>query len=190
MIETDVLIVGAGPAGLATAIALKRGAKASGNAASAPRVMVLDKGRRVGSHVLSGAIVDPSGFEGLLTAEEIASLPFEAHVAKESFRTLLGPHLSLKVPWVPPMMSSKSFPVGSLTKMVQALADIAMREGVEIYTGYAVTELIEEGGAVVGARTGEKGLDKTGARRANYLPSEEIRARTTVLAEGGCGILT
>ena len=59
MIETDILIVGAGPAGLATAIALKRGAKQMGGDAAAPRVMVLDKGRRVGSHVLSGAIIDP-----------------------------------------------------------------------------------------------------------------------------------
>ena len=116
MIETDVLIVGAGPAGLATAIALKRGAKARGEAPSARRVMVLDKGRRVGSHVLSGAIIDPSGFQGLLTEEEIAKLPIEAHIVKESFRTLLTRRFSLKVPWVPPMMSSKGFPTRMLSR--------------------------------------------------------------------------
>ena len=190
MIETDVLIVGAGPAGLAAAIALKRGAKERGDDAAALRVMVLDKGRRVGSHVLSGAIIDPSGFTGLLTDEEIAKLPVEAHVVKESFRTLLGRTCSMKVPWVPPLMSSKGYPVVSLTKVVQYLGGIAEREGVEIYTGYAVTELIEENGIVVGARTGEKGVDKTGAKKPNYLAPEEIRAKTVVLAEGGCGILT
>ena len=73
MIETDILIVGAGPAGLATAIALLR--KAKGNK---PRVVVLDKGRSPGSHVLSGAIVDPSGLRTLLTDEEIAQMPCEA----------------------------------------------------------------------------------------------------------------
>ena len=189
MIETDVLIVGAGPAGLATAIALKRGAKERGGDA-AMRVVVLDKGRRVGSHVLSGAIIDPSGFKGLLTDEEISKLPVEAHVVKESFRTLLSRGWSMRIPWVPPMMSSKGYPVGSLTKVVQYLGGIAEKEGVEIYTGYAVTGLIEENGVVVGARTGEKGLDKTGAKKSNYLASEEIRAKTVVLAEGGCGILT
>ena len=116
MIETDVLIVGAGPAGLAAAIALKRGAKERGRDAAAPRVMVLDKGHRVGSHVLSGAIIDPSGFTGLLTDDEIAKLPVEAHVVKESFRTLLGRKCSMRVPWVPPLMSSKGYPVASLTK--------------------------------------------------------------------------
>ena len=190
MIETDILIVGAGPAGLAAAIALKRGTKERGGDAAALRVMVLDKGRRVGSHVLSGAIIDPSGFQGLLTEEEIAKLPVEAHVVKESFRTLLGQKCSVKVPWVPPLMSSKGYPVGSLTKIVQYLGGIAAKEGVEIYTGYAVTELIEENGVVVGARTGAKGIDKTGAKKSNYLAPEEIRAKTVVLAEGGSGILT
>ena len=125
MIETDVLIVGAGPAGLAAAIALKRGAKANGDVAS-PRVIVLDKGRSVGSHVLSGAIIDPSGFVGLLTDDEIDRLPTEAHVVKESFRTLLSRGASVKIPWVPPMMSSKGYPVASLTKMTQYLAQIAV----------------------------------------------------------------
>ena len=96
MIETDVLVVGAGPAGLAAAIALKRGSKKRGDVKS-PRVVVLEKGRSIGSHVLSGAIIDPSGFEGLLTADEIEKLPVEAKVVKESFRraTLLPVTLTM-----------------------------------------------------------------------------------------------
>jgi len=183
MIETDVLVVGAGPAGLATALKLKRTKPES-------RVLVLDKGRSPGSHVLSGAIVDPSGFKGLLTEEEIARFPSEAKVVKESFRNLLTKTLSVRIPWVPPMMSSKGFPVCSLTKATAWLCELARRAGVEVYTGFAVTALVEENGRIVGARTGEKGLDKEGKRKPNHLPGEEIRARVVVLAEGGCGILT
>ena len=183
MIETDVLVVGAGPAGLATAIALKR--RGFGG-----RVVVVDKGRSVGSHVLSGAVMDPSGFEGLLTDEELSKLPVEAHVKRESFRFILGQGVSVRIPWVPPMMQAEGFPVGSLTKVVQYLASVAMKLGVEIYTGYAITGLVEEDGVVVGARTGEKGVDLLGKRKTNYLASEEIRAKVTVLAEGGAGILT
>ena len=182
-IETDVLVVGAGPAGLATAIALKRKGFQG-------RVLVVDKGRSPGSHVLSGAVMDPSGFEGLLTDDEIAKLPVDAQVTGESFRFIFGAGASMKIPWVPPMMQAKGFPVGSLTKVVQYLAKIAQGLGVEIYTGYAITELIEERGAVVGARTGEKGWDADGRKKPNYLASEEIRAKVTVLAEGGAGILT
>ncbi|MGN0846277.1 MAG: 4Fe-4S dicluster domain-containing protein, partial [Kiritimatiellia bacterium] len=174
-----------GPAGLATAISLLRGA--SGRK---PRVVVLDKGRSPGSHVLSGAIVDPSGLRDLLTEEELASLPCEAKVVRESFRCLFTSRASVKIPWVPPMMSSKGFPVVSLTKVTAWLCRIAQKEGAEVYTGFAVASLIEENGRIVGARTGEKGLDKDGKRKSNYLPAEEIRAKTVVLAEGGCGILT
>ena len=99
MIETDILIVGAGPAGLATAIALLR--KAKGNK---PRVVVLDKGRSPGSHVLSGAIVDPSGRRALLTDEEIAQMPCEAKVCRESFRCNFTSKLSIKIPWVPALL--------------------------------------------------------------------------------------
>ena len=186
MIETDVLVVGAGPAGLATAIALLRKADEK----KKPRVVVLDKGRSPGSHVLSGAIVDPSGFKGLLTDEEIATFPCEAKVVKESFRCNVTSGFSVKIPWVPPMMSSKGFPVVSLTKVVAWLTEVARKAGAEVYTGYAVTELVEEDGRVVGARTGAKGLAADGSKKANYLAPEEIRAKVVVLAEGGWGVLT
>lgn len=182
-IETDVLIVGAGPAGLASAISLKRRGYTG-------RVVVVDKGRSPGSHVLSGAVMDPSGFRELLTEDEIAKLPVEAHVNRESFRFIFGAGASMPIPWVPPMMQAKGYPVGSLTKVVQHLTKIALGLGAEVYSGYAITELLEEDGVVVGARTGEKGLDSQGEPKSNHLPSEEIRAKVTVLAEGGAGILT
>ena len=184
-INTDVLVVGAGPAGLATAISIKR--RSGGEKL---RVLVLDKSKSDGGHVLSGAIIDPSGFKGLLSEEEIAKLPVEAHDSKESFRAILSEKCSIRIPWVPPMMSSHGYPVCSLTKVTQYLASLARKAGVEVFTGYAVTELIEKDGRVVGARTGAKGVDKEGAKKSNYLPPEEISARVTVLAEGGCGILT
>jgi len=183
MIETDVLVIGAGPAGLATAIKIKR---ENANI----KVLVLDKGRSPGSHVLSGAIIDPKGFDGLLTPEELEKLPCEAKVVKESFRCIMTEKCSIKIPWVPPLMSSKGFPVCSLTKVAAYLCEIARRLGADVHTGYAVTELIEENGRVVGARTGQKGLGKDGSRKSNHLPSEEIRAKFVVLAEGGSGILT
>ena len=183
MIETDVLVVGAGPAGLATAISLKRGGHAG-------RVVVVDKGRSPGSHVLSGAVMDPAGFRDLLTDEEIAGLPVTAHVTRESFRFILGAGASVKIPWVPPMMRAKGYPVGSLTQVVRYLTALARRLGVEVYTGYAVAELVTRDGVVVGARTGAKGVGADGRPKANHLASEEIRARVTVLAEGGAGVLT
>jgi len=186
---TDILCVGAGIASLSTALSLLRTLKAKGG--PLPRVTIVEKGRSVGNHVLSGAVIDPEGFEGLLSAEEIAKMPIEARVSKESFHMLFDEKAAMKIPWVPPMMQAHKFPVGSLTKLTQYFAQLCEREGAEIYTGFAVTELIEDSkGRVIGARTGAKGLDHEGKEKSNYLPGEEIYAKAVVLGEGACGILT
>jgi len=191
-IETDILCIGAGVASLSTALALMRGLKAK-KCEKLPRVMVIDKGRNVGSHVLSGAVIDMSGFEGLLTAEEIEKMPVEARVngKKESFHMLFNEKSSMKIPWMPPMMQAHGYPVGSLTKLAQYLAGLCEKEGAKVYPGFAAVELVEDKtGRVIGARTGEKGLDHEGRKKSNYLPSETVYAKAVVLGEGASGILT
>lgn len=188
-IQTDIVCVGAGVASLSTTLALLRNFKAQGK--TAPRVVVIEKGRNIGSHVLSGAVIDMSGFEGLLTEEEIAKMPVEARVSKESFHMLFNPKSAMKIPWVPPMMQAHNFPVGSLTKLTAYLAQLCEQEGAEIYTGFAVTELIEDrSGRVIGVRTGDKGVDHNGVKKSNFTAGEEVYAKVVVLGEGACGILT
>ena len=133
VIETDVLCIGAGVASLSTALVLLRRLKAKG-AEKLPRVIILEKGRNIGSHILSGAVIDPSGFEGVLTPEEIEKIPIPTKVKKESFQ-MLTEHSSMPIPWMPRMMHTEGFPVGSLTKFVIYLANLCEQEGAEIYTG-------------------------------------------------------
>ncbi|MDD3545764.1 MAG: electron transfer flavoprotein-ubiquinone oxidoreductase [Kiritimatiellae bacterium] len=188
-INTDILCVGAGVASLSTALALLRALKAQGKAA--PRVTVIDKGRGVGSHVLSGAVIDMSGFDGLLTEAEIGKIPVEARVDKEAFHMLFNAKRAMGIPWVPPLMQARGYPVGSLTKLTQYLAQLCEKEGAEVYTGFAAVELIEDAkGRVIGVRTGDKGVDRDGKPKSNFTPGEEILAKVVVLGEGACGILT
>ncbi len=188
-IQTDILCVGAGVASLSTALALLRTLKAQGK--SVPRVTVIDKGRNIGSHVLSGAVIDMSGFAGLLTEEEIGKMPVEAHVSKEAFHMFFDAKHAMRIPWVPPMMQAHGYPVGSLTRLTQYLAQLCEKEGAEVYTGFAAVELIEDAkGRVIGVRTGDKGVDRDGKPQTNFTAGEEIYAKVVVLGEGGCGILT
>jgi len=188
-IHTDILCVGAGIASLTTALALLRTLKAQGKAA--PRITIIDKGRSVGSHVLSGAVIDMSGFAGLLTEEEIEKMPVEARVSKEAFHMLFDAKRGMRIPWVPPMMQAHGYPVGSLTKLTQYVAQLCEKEGAEVYTGFAATELLENSrGRVIGVKIGDKGVDSEGKPKSNYLPGENIFAKVVVLGEGACGILT
>lgn len=189
VIQTDILCVGAGIASLSTALALLRTLKAQGK--KLPRVTIIEKGRSVGSHVLSGAVIDPEGFVGLLTEGEFAKMPVEARVGKEAFHMLFDERRAMEIPWVPPMMRAHGFPVGSLTKLTQYFAQLCEKEGAEIYTGFAAVELVEDSsGRVIGVRTGDKGVGRDGKPKSNYTPGDEIHAKAVVLGEGACGILT
>lgn len=188
-IQTDILCVGAGVASLSTALTLVRMLKAQGK--PVPRVTVLEKGRNIGNHVLSGAVIDPSGFAGVLTDEEVEKMPVEARVGVESFHMLFNERKSMSIPWVPPMMQAHDYPVGSLTKLTQYMAQLCEKEGIEVYPGFAVVELLENSrGRIIGAKTGAKGVDRNGEPKSNHLPGEEIHAKVVVLGEGACGILT
>jgi electron-transferring-flavoprotein dehydrogenase len=188
-IHTDILCVGAGIASLSTALALLRTLKAQGK--PVPRVTIIDKGRSVGSHVLSGAVIDPSGFKGLLTDEEYNKMPVEARVSKEAFHMLFDAKHAMKIPWVPPLMRAHGYPVGSLTKLTQYFAQLCEKEGAEVYTGFAATELLEDSrGRVIGVKIGDKGVDCKGKPKSNFTRGEAILAKAVVLGEGACGILT
>ncbi len=189
-IETDILCIGAGVASLATALQLMRTLKQQ-NVSPLPKVMVLEKGRAIGNHVLSGAVMDPSGLKALLTAEEYEKLPVESTVRKESFAMLLK-RSTIKVPWVPPLMQAHGYPLVSLTKVTRYLAELCEKEGIAIYPGFAASELLfdADGKRVVGVQIGAKGVDRDGKPKSNYLAPEKVLAKTVVLGEGGCGILT
>lgn len=186
-IETDIVCVGAGVAALATVLRLLRRAQEAGVAA--PRVMVLEKGRYVGAHVLSGAVLDPAPLAALLTLEERARMPVLCHVVKERFYRLTSRH-AVPIPFVPPAMRAKGMPLISLSSFTKFLGDLCEDAGAEIYTEMTAVELLEEHGRIVGVRVGDKGVDKDGTPKASFEPGPEVRAKAVVLGEGACGVLT
>jgi electron-transferring-flavoprotein dehydrogenase len=188
--EFDVVIVGAGPAGLAAAIRLKQLAADSGREVS---VVVVEKGAEVGAHILSGAVVDPVGLDRLLPdwrADETA--PLKTKVSEDRFY-LLGAKSAVAVPnfLMPPLMSNHGCYIVSLGNVCRWLAQQAEALGVEIYPGFAANELLYgESGAVAGVATGDMGIGKDGQPTANYTRGMELRAAYTLFAEGARGQLS
>lgn len=174
----DIVIVGAGPAGLAAAIRLGEGGRS---------VCVLEKGAAVGAHILSGAVMDPSGLDDLFPGgvDEELGTP----VARESmlFLTETG-FRSLPVPAA---LDQKGGVIISLGRLCRWLAGRAEALGVEIFPGFAAVDAVwDDQGAVCGVVTGEMGRDRDGEPTARYQPGVEVRARQTILAEGARGSLT
>jgi electron-transferring-flavoprotein dehydrogenase len=180
--EFDVVIVGAGPSGLAAAIRLKQ-------LAPEAAVCVVEKGGEVGAHILSGAIIEPRALDELLPDwREAGDLPEMTPAGTDRF-LYLTPVADIRLP-TPPTMHNEGNYITSLGNVVRWLGAQAEALGVEIYPGFAASEVLVEEGRVVGIATGDMGVTREGEQGPNYAPGMELRARYTIFAEGCRGSLT
>ncbi|HJV30508.1 MAG TPA: electron-transfer flavoprotein:ubiquinone oxidoreductase [Gaiellaceae bacterium] len=191
-IDVGVLIVGAGPAGLACAIRLgqllEEAPELRGRLGEVP-VAVLDKGKQPGSHLLSGAVVNPRGLRRLFRGrKQLAELPLYGPVEGESVYFLTAGS-AFRIP-TPPTMKNDGNWVASLSELGRWLAAQAEEGGSMILPETAATKLLVDHGRVVGVRTGNKGLGRDGEPLPNFEPGSDLAARVTVLAEGTQGHLT
>jgi electron-transferring-flavoprotein dehydrogenase len=185
-LEVDVAIVGAGPAGLSAALRLGQLAAQAGKE---PNVVVLEKGLAVGSHAISGALLDPQGLRELLPDYGQKEPPFEAPVSGDDVYYLTSSG-NFKFPFLPAALQNHGNYVISVGKFTRWLSELVEETGVEVFTGFPGAELLYDGGKVIGVRTGDRGLDKHGEKKPNYEPGVDIEAKVTILAEGSRGSLT
>lgn len=184
----DVLIVGAGPAGLAAAIRAKQLAAAAGKELS---VCVLEKGAQVGAHILSGAVIDPIALNELIPDWRERGAPVLTEVSEDRF-LMFTESGGWRVPprLIPPLMRNHGNYIVSLGKLCVWLAEQAESLGVEIYSGFAAAELLyREDGGLKGIVTGDLGIAKNGGRKPGYAPGMELHAKYTLIAEGARGSL-
>lgn len=186
----DIVIVGAGPAGLSSAIRLKQLANDAGRDLS---VCVLEKGSEVGAHILSGAVIDPRSLDELLPEWRSMGCPLAHTPVTENHHWVLTEGKKIEFPHflLPPFMNNKGTYTGSLGSLTRWLAEQAEGLGVEIFPGFAAAEVLyDENGAVKGVATGDMGITRDGEQGPGYAPGLELHARYTLFAEGARGHLT
>ncbi|WP_109806834.1 electron transfer flavoprotein-ubiquinone oxidoreductase [Sphingosinithalassobacter portus] len=186
----DVVIVGAGPAGLSAAIRLKQLANEAGSELS---VCILEKGSEVGAHILSGAVIDPKSLDELLPTWRDDGCPLAQTPVTENIHWHLSAKHKSSMPnfMIPPFMNNKGTYTGSLGNLCRWLAGKAEELGVEIFPGFAAAEILfNDDGSVKGVATGDMGVARDGEHKPDYQPGLELHARYTLFGEGCRGHLS
>ena len=189
IMEFDVVIVGAGPAGLAAAIRLKQLGAETGKDVS---VVVLEKGSQVGAHILSGAVIDPVALDRLLPQWREQDSPLQTQVSEDRFYYLTeNSGIGFPSFLMPPLMSNHGCYIGSLGSLCRWLGEQAEALGVEIYPGISVIDaMFGPNGEVEGVITGDMGVARDGTHKDSYTPGIALTGKYTLLAEGARGSLT
>jgi len=196
-LEVDVLFVGAGPASLSGALHLSRLIQQHNDAIQSGgegkklddlTFLVVEKGKEIGSHALSGAVIDPRAFDELLSGLD-ETPPYDSSVSEDALYLLTGQG-SFRVPVTPPPLRNHGYQVASLGKLVRWMAELCEQHGVEVYPEFPAVELMLDGSSVTGVRMGDKGIDRDGNPKANAELGMDVLAKVTVLGEGPRGTLT